>query len=416
MKFFFPDSLDTVDPAYDFVEEAHSPHRVRHRTDVFAHEYLAASPYDGVLVSKALVEGYNGNHRYHSAQRLRLYRSGVRRFFRLEDTDLETMGDCGAYVYVREPAPPFEIEDVLDFYAHCQFDYVLSVDHVIPGFVGPAQQTSRTSNSAASKWKERWQLNLDLAERFRSAFLRYSLPAIPIGVLQGWDTASYVQAALSLEQMGYSYLAIGGMASIRTGDIMACIEAVQRAVRPSTRLHLLGISRPETLNQLHRWRVASFDSTMPLRQAFADDKHNYHTKNGAYLALRLPPVSGNSRLARLVRERRIAAHEVLDLERRALSATQQFEDGQVDISSVVQALYDYEQVYNGRDHREEYRRLLNDRPWEDCRCRACRELGIQIVIFRGRERNKRRGYHNLHVFAQKLSASFTEEMLSFSTS
>jgi hypothetical protein len=41
-------------------------------------------------------------------------------------------------------------------------------------------------------------------------------------------------------------------------------------------------------------------------------------------------------------------------------------------------------------------------------------LGIQVVVFRGRERNKRRGYHNLQVFARQLrtSLSSTEEFLS----
>ena len=32
----------------------------------------------------------------------------------------------------------------------------------------------------------------------------------------------------------------------------------------------------------------------------------------------------------------------------------------------------------------------------------CEKAGIEIVLFRGAERNKRRGFHNLHVFRQRL--------------
>ena len=409
MKFFFPDSLDTVDPRYNFDAEEHSPHRVRHRTDVFAHEYLQTVPYDGILVSKALVDGYKGQRRYGDAQRFRLHREGSHRFFRVESTRLEMMGDCGAYAYLAEPIPPFEIEDVIDFYAHCRFDFTFSVDHVIPVYRSdqrPARQV------VLEKWKERYALNLDLADRYLALHKQYRLRAIPIGTVQGWSPDSYVRGALSLEKMGYGYMALGGLASLQTEDIMGCVEAVQAAVRPSTRLHLLGVSRLSTMAQLRRWQIASFDSTMPLRQAFMDDKHNYHTTDGAYLALRLPPSRNNARIARLVQNEEISTHEVLNAERRAVQSVRQFEKGRSSVDQVIDALFEYEQIYNGRDHRTEYRRLLRDRPWEACDCRACCELGIQIVVFRGRERNKRRGYHNLQVFSSQLHDSYTAATLS----
>ena len=44
--------------------------------------------------------------------------------------------------------------------------------------------------------------------------------------------------------------------------------------------------------------------------------------------------------------------------------------------------------------RERYRRTLEAKPWQDCDCPFCRKLGIQILIFRGGNRNKRRGAHN----------------------
>mgnify|MGYP006421207007 CR=1 FL=1 len=399
MNFFFPDSLDTVDPMYDFRAEEHSPHRVRHRTDVFAHEYLVSPPYDGILLSKALVDAHGGHHRYHKAQRHRLLRNGVHRFFRLDDRNLSAMGDCGAYAYINDEQPPFPVEEVLEFYFHCGFDYTLSVDHVIPGLLRTDASRKLT---VPQKWVHRRELTFHLAEEFLQKHRDYRLRSVPIGCVQGWDPVSYAESAQALEKMGYDYIALGGLASLQTEDIMACVEAVTSVISPRTRVHLLGVSRTDQFDQLLRWKVASFDSTMPLRQAFMDDKNNYHTASSAYLAMRVPPSKGNARLSGMVRRGVCSTHEIVSAEQDAMHAIQHFETGGTDAEALIHAVYDYEQLYNGRDHRSQYQRLLSDRPWETCSCAACKELGIQIAVFRGRERNKRRGYHNLFVFANKL--------------
>src|SRR4051812_17816835 len=138
MRFYFPDSQDQIDPSFDFVTEERSPHRIRQRDDFYAHEVLTPPPYAGMLVSKAIIDGINGGAgRYSAQQRQRLYRVGIREFFRLDDVAgprIETMGDCGAFTYVREEAPPYTVDEVIDYYEHCGFDAGLSVDHVVLGF------------------------------------------------------------------------------------------------------------------------------------------------------------------------------------------------------------------------------------------------------------------------------------------
>ena len=80
---------------------------IRHQDDQYAHEVFSKPPYDGILVSKSIVDGTSeGSGRYTLAQRHRFYRVGVREFFRLGDSKLKTMGDCGAFSYIREPVPP----------------------------------------------------------------------------------------------------------------------------------------------------------------------------------------------------------------------------------------------------------------------------------------------------------------------
>src|ERR1700757_2436712 len=138
MRFYFPDSQDQIDPSFDFESEVRSPYRIRQRDDLYAHEILDPCPYDGMLISKAIVDGVEGGAgKYSAQQRQRLYREGIRAFFRLDASDgppIDTIGDCGAFQYVRDPAPPSTIDEVIDFYEGIGVDAGISLDHVILGF------------------------------------------------------------------------------------------------------------------------------------------------------------------------------------------------------------------------------------------------------------------------------------------
>src|SRR5262245_18391741 len=137
MRFFFPDSQDLVDPSFDFTTERRSSTRLRHRDDVYAHEVFSTPAYDGLLVSKGIVDGFGpGSGRYTLAQRHRLLRVGAQEFFRLDrmPSPLPVIGDCGAFTYVREKMPPYTVDEVMNFYGECRFDYGISVDHVILSF------------------------------------------------------------------------------------------------------------------------------------------------------------------------------------------------------------------------------------------------------------------------------------------
>src|ERR1700722_18097004 len=69
MRFYFADSQDMVAPTYDFVHDEYSALRVRQRDDLYAHEVLDDAPYDGMLVSKAIVDGsVKGAGKYSESQ------------------------------------------------------------------------------------------------------------------------------------------------------------------------------------------------------------------------------------------------------------------------------------------------------------------------------------------------------------
>lgn len=406
MRFYFPDSQDQIDPSFDFDTEERSPFRIRQRDDHYAHEVLSPSPYSGMLVSKAMVDGVEGGAgRYSAQQRQRLYRVGVREFFRLNGERIDTLGDCGAFTYVREETPPYSVDDVIDFYENCGFDAGISLDHVILGFDLEAGIDDETVDPL---WKRRRELTIDLAAAFISRHHDRKCSFEPVGVAQGWSPRSYAASVASLQDLGYTRIALGGLVAQKTDEIRDVLAAISEVRTPATRLHLLGVTRCERIPEFATHGVTSFDSTSPFRQAFKDDRDNYYALDRTWVALRVPQVEGNTKLQRRVRAGEIDQALARRLEHAALSQLAAFDNGQVDVESVVAALREYETLHDEkRDRSEAYRVVLNARPWKECTCEVCLQAGIHVMIFRGTERNKRRGFHNLHVFAKRLERKLT---------
>ena len=303
MKFFFPDSQDQIDPGFDFGTEEHPALRVRQRDDLYAHEALDGHVIDGLLVSKAIVDGTAGGAgKYTAAQRNRLYRVGVRHFFRLDQAPgppIQTMGDCGAFSYIDEedpagnpgsghrllrrmrirpghlsrprhlrlrpgrrhrPAPPSSRTVALP-----------PADHARPGrcLPGPVQGHGRSGSNRSASRRDGARPPM----RRRSAASRRSATrALP---LAAWFRS---------RRQKYS---------------PASGKSPRRAT-PDTQLHLLGITRCSNISEFASYGVTSFDSTSAFRQAFKDDKDNYHTVDRTYTAIRVPQVDGLPRLKKQI--------------------------------------------------------------------------------------------------------------------
>jgi hypothetical protein len=404
VKFFFPDSQDLVDPSFDFEHETRSEERVRQRDDLYAHEVFTVAPYDGLLVSKAIVDGTAANSgKYTLAQRHRLFRLRARNFFRLPDrSPLEIMGDCGAFSYVAEERPPYTVDEVIDFYLNCDFDAGLSVDHVILQF-NTDFDSLLGSEMMPAGMEERQAITLELAEEFIRRHRARKCRFVPVGVAQGWSPESYALAVSTLQRLGYTKIAFGGMVPLKTSDIRSVVERSSAIRGPSTRFHLLGITRIEHIQEFERYGVTSFDTTSPLRRAFKDDKENYFTAERSFTAIRVPQADGNTKLQRRIVAGQVDQALARRLEKRCLHLLNAYDREEALIDDVLEALHAYEVVYDGRtDRTETYRDVLEARPWDHCPCDICRSLGINVILFRGAERNRRRGFHNLYVFYQRL--------------
>ena len=247
MKFIFADSLDYVDPRYDFLSDRSPSCREPYWDDAFPHEFLGYAPYDGILVSRAIVGGRQRAGKYTESQAMRFRRVGAREFLRFREQDYPgslMFGDCGAFTYNKLEYPPHSTEEMVEFYGDGQFTHGCSIDHVIFDFVEDNDDAS-LDRSQLEENRRRFEITSRNAEEFLAKSKRLGNSFTPMGVVQGWSPASMADAALRLVKMGYNYIAVGGMVPLRAPQIMKALEAIRGSVGNDIGLHILDLPRPK---------------------------------------------------------------------------------------------------------------------------------------------------------------------------
>ncbi len=408
MQYYIPEWDDHVDPNYDFLNDRLTPGRDPHHDEVYAHQIYDAPNYDGILVSKVVVDSSK-------KKRARVEAVGIHDFIRYQGP---VMGDCGAFGYVKEEEPPYNTVEILDYYQNLGFDYGVSIDHLIVGpFAVPGIR------------EKRYELTMKNAQEFFEKHQAGDYTFTPIGVAQGWNPETYAESVKENIRVGYDYIALGGLARAQSREIVEIMQEVRPHLTPNIRLHLFGVARINAIPVFRHLGITSFDSASPLRRAWLGSGANYHTVSSKmYTAVRIPPVDGHGvRVKRLI-EAGVAERDTLKgLEQKALKALRAFDQGELGLEEALESLLAYdellelpkdgkadpvEQAKRRVKHERMYRDLLRDRPWQQCNCVICQEVGVEVVIFRGNDRNRRRGFHNTRAFYlrfQELLAKLKEE-------
>lgn len=396
MRYFVPDWDDRVDPDYDFVTERFTLVRDPHASDLYAHEVFPDRVYDGILVSRMAL-GETG------PKRIAVERIGMRAYLRLPP-DLLLFGDSGAFGYLRDRLPRFGPEELVEYYERLEFDLGVSPDHaIVPEF--------------SDQQLFRYDLTLRNAEQFIQMHRASNYTFTPVGAIQGWDTVSYVEAATALVAMGYNYLAIGGLARSRTMMIEKIVSSVVTALPSLVRLHVFGVSRPTLLARFLELGVESVDSASPIRQAWLSSIDNYYAPHRTYAAIRIPVVDQErSKVGTLINRSDASFSALKVAEAEALAAVRDYDRGDLGLRATLGALADLDRLLASRldgqrakQRFELYRQTLRDKPWQRCPCTVCRDLGVEIILFRGNNRNRRRGFHNLWVLARQLEVRANEK-------
>ena len=392
LTYFIPEWDDLVDGDFEFETDTHAGGSGDWSNEVYAHQMYPSPNYDGILISKVVAEKSKKKAE-------RINRLGVHRYLRVP-RDFPVMGDCGAFGYIDAYEPPYTTSDILDYYTRLDFDYGVSIDHFALG--------------SESERRRKYQLTIQNAEDFLKEHHAAGHTWTPIGAVQGWDEKSFADAAGQYAKMGYRYIALGAMVRRRTPEILSIVQAVRKVIPVESRVHLFGVARLNAVDALTRAGINSADSASVLRRAWMGTGKNYLALDGRqFAAIRVPEANKSFRAKRMVSEGRASADQVSRMEQNCMALLRQYDVGQASIEVVLDALAEYDHLItpDRGDNSSIFRETLEARPWKTCPCAICQRDGIEVVIFRGNNRNRRRGFHNTYVFYELMQRVLAGERL-----
>ena len=397
MRYFIPEWDDRVDPKYDFLRDKHSP---EHVVDPFSDHYMwelfgiENVPFDGVLISRFKIEE-------NKSKLQRIKELGIHEFLRLPKT-FPMLGDCGAWGYIDEKLPLYDPIETLEFYKEIGVNIGVSVDHlVVKQYENDKDLRMRITFENGLKsydvWKEQYRKDFDL-----------------LCAVQGETVAEYIDTFEKYTAHGITAFAFGGLARRPTSFITNLIKKLKghlETKKDISKIHFFGLARPPLFKEFaeleEKGVEVTFDSASFLRRAWLSAQNNYFTLDGkAYSAIRIPQTGrrsglrGKSKLNSGIDEKQLG-----ELEHKCLSQMRLYAENKTDINSVMTSLENYENAL-GRNRfnqlKDHYIKTLKDRPWEKCDCPICSQTGVEVIIFRGNNRNRRRGFHNVWLFYQML--------------
>ena len=399
VSYFLPDWDDLLDEHFDFESGTFSGSSREERND--KHCCVLIKPKricDGVVVSLAQhVTSKGPLRRIMGTEADSLAPRNLRDQFGLGD-DQSLFGDCGAFSYVNDDNPAISVEQAIALYDLHGFDFGASVDHIPVTTVvrdGLRIELSKTERRARVKTTRK------NAERFIELAKKRHVGFRPVGTIQALDPAGYGDAARLYHEMGYRHLAVGGLVPLPDSvveEIVIKVMGVVSALKPRPWVHLFGVFRPKLQAKFSQLRVDSFDSASYFRKAWLRSDQNYLAQNGKwYAALRVPMTSDG-------RTRKRLEASGLDLttleaqEARVMKLLCRYDREEIGVPEVLDAVIEYDERLtrssDARSMRAKYEKTLRERPWRSCDCPFCKQAGVHVLIFRGSNRNKRRGAHN----------------------
>lgn len=399
--YFLPDWDDFLDVDFDFRKDKFSAESRCDRKQAHSIQLLRPRKIcDGVVVSLAQHLGSKGMLRHLPLSDPQLMRPlSVRDHFGLSP-DQWAFGDCGAFSYANECRPAISVEQAVAVYELYDFDLGASVDHI--PLLEIVDKEGRRKKLSEDERKRRVKLTRDNAVEFIGVWKARGCKFTPVGVIQGIDATGYARQIHEYIEMGYNHIALGGLVPKSDEDIRKIVSAVSRTIENYAEkpwIHLLGVFRPKLQETFRTSGIRSFDSATYFRKAWLRSDQNYLGTNGTwYAALRVPPTSDARTLMRLKKSGKRES-TICRMEEDALAALRSYDAGKLDINSCLSAVLSYDRLlgrgeFSSDSLRDHYKRTLEDRPWRSCGCRICKAIGIDVVIFRGYNRNKRRGAHN----------------------
>ncbi len=399
VSYFLPDWDDLLDEHFDFELDRFSGLTRQDRDDKHCSVLMKPKRIcDGMLVSLAQhVTSKGPLKRFTGTEARSLAPKNLRNHFGLSG-DQSLFGDCGAFSYVNDDDPAISIEQAAALYELHGFDFGASVDHIPVLSVMRGGLKVQLSNAERVA---RVKTTSDNAEKFIELVKRRRMGFTPVGAVQALDPTGYADTARFYHELGYRHLAIGGLVPLPDDLIEETVVKVIQVVsvlKPRPWVHLFGVFRPKLQAKFRELKVDSFDSASYFRKAWLRSDQNYLAPNGKWYAAVRVPMTSDGRTRKRLAGSELSLAELESHESQVMKLLCRYDRDEVGMQEVLDAVIDYDERLDrssdARSMRSSYEQTLKDRPWRSCECSFCKQTGIHVLIFRGANRNKRRGAHN----------------------
>jgi len=395
LKYFIPEWNDRVDLNYDFINDTHSPEHKHNplKNDAYIWDIFGIDkvPIDGVLVSRITIE--QNKRKYQLA-----VEKGIHKLLHLPQ-NFEIIGDCGAFGYIDDKVPRYDPIETLEYYSKLSFNYGVTVDHLVvrkheKDKEYRMQITFENAVKAYNEWQQKYKDDFQL-----------------VMAVQGWDIQDYLDYYRKYVKLGATHFGFGGLARSPTPFIVKLIDRLKKEIKNSQvipeYIHFFGLARfalfPKFKEIEDLGVNVGFDSASYLRKAWlsaASTQLNYLTLEGkGYSAIRIPFVEKKKLKTTNTLTGKVDINELKILEKECLIKLRLYDKGKEKLENVLSSLSKFNKALGLNQFLiKYYKRTLEDKPWKSCDCPICQKIGIEVAIFRGNNRNRRRGFHNTYVF------------------
>lgn len=259
---------------------------------------------------------------------------------------------------------------------------------------------------STSTQRRRISITKENAQMFIEHHRERKYTFMPVGVIQALTPKNYIYQLHEYLEMGYRHIAFGGLVPRSDKEIAEILKELTKtrkdlpsSINNNLWIHFFGVFRPKIQEEVRKAGISSFDSATYFRKAWLRSDQNYLGSDGSWYAAIRVPTTSDPRTVKRLENSGVPLKELQRLERKALNALHDYADGKRSIGWTLNAVQKYDFLLSRSDDHgdnltETYRKTLESRIWEKCNCSICSSIGIDALIFRGYNRNKRRGAHN----------------------
>jgi hypothetical protein len=285
------------------------------------------------------------------------------------------------------------------------FNYGVTVDHLVVTRHEKDKEyrmmiTFENAVKAYKEWQQKYKNNFQL-----------------IMAVQGWDISDYLKYYKKYVKLGATHFGFGGLARSPTTFIIKLINQLKEEIKKSQRipeyLHFFGLARfalfPRFKELEDTGVHVGFDSASYLRKAWLSSptsQLNYLAMDGkGYTAIRIPFTRKKKRRKVIESLAPPVDDAIVErLEQKCLNDLRLYDKGKIEINHVISTILQFCKAAGERPELiSYYRKTLEDKPWKKCDCPICCKIGVEVIIFRGNNRNRRRGFHNTYIFYNVLN-------------